>query len=145
MHTARLLGCEEPHVVSAEAKLRSPNVDRAMRAELTFPSGHTGRITCSMWSKWVIQTSAKVTGERGELHVINPTAPQVWHRMRVKSGGKTRTEKFSRRPTYEYQLDAFCAAVLRGEPTLTPPSDSIANMRVLDAIYVAAGMTPRGT
>ncbi|MDQ1380262.1 MAG: hypothetical protein QOJ71_981, partial [Actinomycetota bacterium] len=34
--------------------------------------------------------------------------------------------------------------VLRGTPTLTPPADSIANMRVLDAIYVAAGMTPRG-
>jgi predicted dehydrogenase len=97
-----------------------------------------------MWSKWVIQTYARVTGDRGELHVINPTSPQMWHRMRVKSDGHTRTEKFTRRPTYEYQLDAFCAAVQRGEPTLTPPADSIANMRVLDAIYVAAGMTPRG-
>jgi predicted dehydrogenase len=145
VHMARLLGREEPEVVSAEARLRTPDVDRAMRAELKFPSGHTGRITCSMWSKWVIQTYARVTGDRGELHVINPTSPQLWHRMRVKSGGKTRTEKFPSKPTYEYQLEAFCAAVLRGEPTLTPPSDSIANMRVLDAIYVAAGMTPRGT
>ena len=98
-----------------------------------------------MWSKWAVQTSARVVGDRGELFVINPTAPQVFHRMRVKTGGAKRTEHFPRRATYEYQLDAFCAAVLRGEPTLTPPSDSIANMRVLDAIYVAAGMTPRGT
>ena len=59
VHMARLLGCEEPEVVSAEAKLRTPDVDRAMRAELTFPSGHTGRITCSMWSKWVLQTYAR--------------------------------------------------------------------------------------
>jgi predicted dehydrogenase len=145
VHMARLLGCEEPEVVSAAAKLRTPNVDRAMRAELSFPGGHTGRITCSMWSSRVIQTYARVIGDRGEMHVINPTSPQLWHRMRVKSAGKTRTEKFSRRPTYEYQLDAFCAAVLRGEPTFTPPADSIANMRVLDAIYIAAGMTPRGT
>jgi predicted dehydrogenase len=65
--------------------------------------------------------------------------------MRVRSGDAARTEKFTRRPTYEFQLDAFCAAVLRGEPTLTPPADSIANMRVLDAIYTAAGMMPRGT
>jgi predicted dehydrogenase len=142
---ARLLGREEPEVLSAEAKLRTPDVDRAMRAELRFPSGPTGRITCSMWSRWFIQTYARVTGERGSLHVINPTSPQLWHRMRVKSGGSARTERFSRRPTYEYQLEAFCAAVLRGQPTLTPPADSIANMRVLDAIYVAAGMTPRGT
>ena len=39
-----------PRSCSAEAKLRTPDVDRAMRAELSFPSGHTGRITCSMWS-----------------------------------------------------------------------------------------------
>jgi predicted dehydrogenase len=145
VHMARLLGGEEPTVESAEAKLRTPDVDRAMRAELTFPSGHTGRITCSMWSTWFLETYARVRGEQGELRVINPTSPQLWHRLRVKAGGKSRTERFPRRPTYEYQLDAFCAAVLRGEPTLTPPADSIANMRVLDAIYVAAGMKPRGT
>ena len=59
VHMARLLGREEPDVASAEAKLRTPDIDRAMRAELTFPSGHTGRITCSMWSKWFIQTYAR--------------------------------------------------------------------------------------
>ena len=145
VHMARLLGREEPEVVSAEPKLRTPDVDRAMRAQLKFPSGHTGQITCSMWSTWVLQTSVKVIGDRGELRVINPTAPQAWHRFRVKSGGGSRTEKFPRKPTYEYQLEAFCAAVHRDVPTLTPPSDSIANMRVLDAIYLAAGMKPRGT
>jgi len=145
VHMARVFGREEPEVVSAEAKLRSSEVDRAMRAELLFPSGHTGRITCSMWSSWFIETFMRVTGERGQLRVINPTSPQLWHRMRVKIGDSSRTERFTRRPTYEFQLDAFCAAVLRREPTLTPPADSIANMRVIDAIYVAAGMMPRGT
>jgi predicted dehydrogenase len=145
VHMARVLGREEPEVASALAKLRSPNVDRAMRAELKFPSGPTGRITCSMWSKWAIQTYARVTGEKGELFVINPTSPQLWHRMRVKVGDTARTEKFPKKPTYEYQLEAFCAAVLRGAPILTPPADSIAQMRVIDAIYVAAGLTPRGT
>jgi predicted dehydrogenase len=145
VHLARLLGLEEPTVTSAVAKLRTPQVDRAMTAELSFPSGHTGRITCSMWSTDVLKTYVRARGSRGELHVVNPTNPQVWHRMRVRTDGRSRTERFSRRPTYEYQLDAFTAAVLRGAPTLTPPTDSIANMRVLDAIYVAAGMQPRGT
>ena len=40
-----------------------------------------------MWSQWLIQTYARVIGDRGEMHVINPTSPQLWHRMRVKSGG----------------------------------------------------------
>jgi predicted dehydrogenase len=145
VHLTRLLGLEEPRVTSAVAKLRSPQVDRAMTAELAFPSGHTGRITCSMWSTDVLKAVVRARGSRGELHVINPTNPQVWHRMRVRVDGQKRTERFSKRPTYEYQLDAFTAAVLRGTPTLTPPPDSIANMRVLDAIYVAAGMQPRGT
>jgi predicted dehydrogenase len=145
VHMARLLGREEPEVVSATPTLRTPQIDRAMEAELKFPGGHTGRIRCSMWSKWIIQTYARVIGSRGDLFVINPTSPQVWHRMRVKSGGTSRTEHFPRKPTYEYQLEAFCAAVEHGAAILTPPSDSIANMRVLDAIYVAAGMTPRGT
>ena len=145
VHLARLLGLEEPTVTSATAKLRTPEVDRAMRAELAFPSGHTGRVICSMWSTDVLKTFVRARGTRGELHVINPTNPHVWHRMRVTVDGTSRTERFSRRPTYEYQLDAFTAAVLRGEPTLTPPADSIANMRVLDAMYVAAGMQPRGT
>ena len=57
VHMARLLGREEPEVVSADAEAASSaDVDRAMRAELKFPSGHTGRITCSMWSTWVLQT-----------------------------------------------------------------------------------------
>ena len=46
-------------------------------------------------------------------------------------------------PTYSYQLEAFRAAVQDGAPTLTGPSDSVANMRVIDAIYIAAGLQPR--
>ena len=79
------------------------------------------------------------------MRVFNPTTPQLYHRLKVTVDGQSRVERLARKPTYQYQLEAFCAAVLRGEPTLTPPLDSIANMRVLDAIYVAAGMTPRGT
>jgi predicted dehydrogenase len=144
VHMARLLGREEPKVADAKPKLRSRDVDRAMSADLHFPSGHTARVTHSMWSSNVLRAHARVTGDRGEMRVVNPTSPQLWHRLRVRSETGTRTERFSRRPTYEYQLDAFCAAVLRGEPTLTPPSDSIANMRVIDDIYAAAGMRLRG-
>jgi predicted dehydrogenase len=145
VHIARLLACEEPTVVSATAKLQTPDVDRAMHAELSFPSGHSGAVTCSMWSNELLKTYARARGDRGELYVVNPTNPQMWHRMRVTVDGSSRTERFTRRSTYEFQLDAFTAAVLRGAPTLTPPSDSVANMRVLDAIYLAAGMRPRGT
>jgi predicted dehydrogenase len=144
IHWARLLGGGEPEVVSARAKRRGPDVDRAMTAELRFPGGHTGRISCSMWSSSWLRFAARAVGEAGELRVLNPLFPHVVHRFSVRANGKRRTERFPRRPTYEYQLEAFCAAVLRDEPTLTPPSDSIATMRVIDAIYEAAGLPLRG-
>ena len=42
VHMQRLLGGGEPEVVSARAKLRTPDVDRAMDAELRFPSWPLG-------------------------------------------------------------------------------------------------------
>jgi predicted dehydrogenase len=52
-------------------------------------------------------------------------------------------ENFPARSTYAYQLDAFAAAVLRGEPVKTTPEDAIENMSVIDAIYRAAGLSIR--
>ena len=143
VHMARTFGGGTPEVVSAQAKLRDPQVDRAMKAELRFADGHTGRVRCSMWSSDLLRISAKVVGENGELGVLNPVLPQMFHRLSVRSADGKRTERFSRRPTYAYQLDAFVAAVLRGEPVKTTPADAIENMTVIDAIYRAAGLPLR--
>jgi predicted dehydrogenase len=65
-------------------------------------------------------------------------------RMTVEIAGHKRREKVvSAGSTYDYQLRAFVAAVRDGTPTLTPPSESVANMRVIDAAYRAAGLEPR--
>ncbi len=143
VHMARTFGGGTPEVVSAQAKLRDHRIDRAMTAELRFPGGHTGRIHCSMWSANLFQMSAKVVGEQGELRAMNPVMPQMFHRLAVRSAGGKRVERFSRRPTYSYQLDAFVDAVLRGGPVKTSPADSVENMTVIDAIYTAAGLPLR--
>jgi predicted dehydrogenase len=145
VHMARMLGGEEPSVTSATAKLQSPDVDRAMSAELLFPGGHTASIHCSMWSSSVLHLAARVVGDDGELRVFNPIGPQFISWLTVRSGGGRRTEIPSRRPTYAYQLDAFCHAVLRGGPVLTSPHDSVATMTVIDAVYRAANMRLRAT
>jgi predicted dehydrogenase len=143
VHMARTFGGGTPQVVSAQAKLRDHQIDRAMTAELKFPGGHTGRIRCSMWSTNLFQMSAKVIGERGELRAMNPVMPQLFHRLSVRSSAGKRIERFPRRPTYSYQLDAFAAAVLQGEPVKTSPADAVQNMTVIDAIYTAAGLPLR--
>jgi predicted dehydrogenase len=139
----RTFGGSTPEVVSAQAKLRDPQVDRAMAAELRFMRGHTGRLRCSMWSWDLLQLSAKVVGDRGQLRVLNPVMPQSFHRLSVRSPDGKRVERFSRRASYAYQLDAFAAAVLRGEPVKTTPEDAVENMTVIDGIYRAAGLPLR--
>jgi predicted dehydrogenase len=143
VHMARTFGGATPEVVSAQAKLRDPRVDRAMTAELQFAGGHTGRVRCSMWSSRLLQINARVVGEHGELRVLNPVMPQFFHRLAVRSSEGKRVERFPRRASYSYQLDAFVAAVLRGEPVRTTPEDAVENMIVIDAIYRAAGLPLR--
>jgi predicted dehydrogenase len=143
VHMARTLAGAEPTVTSATAKLRSPGVDRRVEAELSFPDGVTGHILTSMLSSTILKLSAVVVGDEGTMRVMNPTAPHMYHRLTVKSAGGTRRERVTGDHTYDYQLAAFTAAVLHGRPTLTPPADSVANMRVIDDIYRGAGLQPR--
>ena len=143
IHMVRSLLAEEPEVIAAEAKLRAPDVDRSMQVDLAFPSGARGRVTASMWSSSVLRMGIRVEGEHGWLRVFNPVAPQYFHRFTVQSREGRRSEKVRGDATYVHQLRAFADAVLRGAPTLTPPSDSVANMRVIDAAYTAAGLPLR--
>jgi predicted dehydrogenase len=143
VHMARTFGGSTPEVVSAQAKLRDPRVDRAMTAELRFPAGHTGRVRCSMWSSDLLRLSARVIGDRGELRVLNPILPQAFHRLSIRSAGGKRVERFPRRASYDYQLDAFAASVLRGAPVRTTPEDAVENLTVIDAVYRAAGLPIR--
>ncbi|HEY7440511.1 MAG TPA: Gfo/Idh/MocA family oxidoreductase [Acidimicrobiia bacterium] len=147
VHMNRTVVGAEPEVVHASTRLARPNIDRWTRAELRYPDGNTGLVTCALWSSTLLKVSVRVVCEHGTLSVFNPTGPQFGYRMTVRNAdGKRRIRvEGAKKPTYEYQLEAFTAAVLRGTPVLTPPSDSIANMRVIDAIYTAAGLPTRGT
>jgi predicted dehydrogenase len=145
IHCLRLLAGEEPEVVSAEAKVRAPDVDRAMVADLRFPSGATGRIHCSMWSSSVLKLGARVVGGQGEMKVRNFTMPHLFGKVTVSTAAGTRSEVATKDRTYVRQLDAFCRAV-QGEASanLTPPADSVTTMEIIDAVYTAAGLPIRG-
>jgi len=156
IHQVRTAAGAEPEVVSAAAKLRSPNIDRFMRADLRFPGlggdgpggpvpVPTGRILCGMWSGRVLDISMRVRGTEGELRVFNQTGPQYYHRLSVRRPGQRPSrERVRGRSTYAHQLATFAAAVLDGAPTLTPPPEAVNNMRAIDAVYEAAGLPRRG-
>jgi len=145
VHCLRLLSPGEPTVTTAKALTlkRDRRIDRAMTAQFSLPGGATGHIHASMWSSTLLLARAKVVGDRGTMTVINPFAPQYWSRFTVDIDGRRRREHFDSQATYVHQLRAFAAAV-RGEPTnLTPPSDSIATMSLIDDIYTAAALPLR--
>jgi predicted dehydrogenase len=132
-----------PRVSSARAKLSSAGVDRAMEARFSLPEGGTARIRCSMFSSSLLHLHALVTGSDGTLSVFNPFSPQFGHRVKAQTASGTRREKFSRRATYDYQLEAFVAAAEDGAQFPTTASDAIRTMELIDSIYAAAGLPAR--
>ena len=140
----RFLAGAEPEVTGTSVRLSSPQLDRFMKADLRFPDRSSGRIVSSLLSHHLLAINARVIGESGELRVLNPFMPHVYHRLKVSTATGSRTERFPGETTYTCQLRAFDSAV-RGESAVsTGADDAVLNMRVIDAIYTHAGLKPRG-
>ena len=86
-----------------------------MRAELRFPTATAAGALLDVVDDAAAHR-ARVEGERGELRVLNPMAPQLWHRMTSCAHRRQARRARRARPTYEYQLDAFCDAVATARP-----------------------------
>ena len=151
----RFLAGTEPTVVSARAELRTPGVDRAMTAQLRFPGpdgadgsddagGIDAELVASLWSRRLLSLSAQVWGDAGRLRVFNYIAPSTYHRLTWHSGGRRHSEQVPGETTYTHQLRAFLSTVRDGGPVPTSARDGVANMAVIDGIYRAAGLEPRG-
>jgi predicted dehydrogenase len=144
IHLLRTLAGAEPTVRTASVKLRAPNIDRFTEAEMSFADGRTGKITTSMASSRLLSAGARVTGLDGEMRVTNPYAPQYFHSLEVRTRKGRRKETVAKQPSsYAAQLQAFADAALRGHAFPTHADDAIANMRVIDACYAAAGLPRR--
>ncbi len=149
IHQVRTLAGAEPTVTAASAKCTSPGVDRWLRADLRFSDELTGSFECALLSAKLLSMRARVEGEHGTLDVTNLTGPQYFHRLVVRSrdpatgAERRRRERVPGVATYVYQLQAFAAAVREGAPFPTNPADAVANMKVIDAAYRAAGLEPR--
>lgn len=144
VHLLRTLAGGEPTVVSATAAERSPGVDRWLRAELSLPGGATGTVSGSMLSRRPGASGATVVGTAGTMHVTGFVAPQSGHRLVVRDRSGRSAGGVPRAPSsYAAQLRAFADAVLRGGSVPTGVDDAVANMRLIDACYAAAGLPRR--
>ncbi|MBT4159937.1 MAG: hypothetical protein HOC70_04595 [Gammaproteobacteria bacterium] len=135
---------EEPLTVTAEAEVGPADVDVYLTSEMTFPSGVTARTSGDMRESTRFRADIEVIGELGAMIVNNPLAPQSGNSIKLNINGEGSTERFDRRATYGYQLDAFIAAVDEGAQPLTGPEDAVKQLKVIDRCYEAAGLPLRG-
>ena len=136
---------EEPSIESVRAKIRGKNIDRAMKVDLRWPTGATGRLHYSLWSATLLKLSARVIGEHGELRVRNPYVPQLRNRVELRLNDSKQTETVSGETSYTCQLREFLRRINGESPggSVDLP-DSIATITLIEAIYDRAGMPRRG-
>lgn len=135
---------EEPSVRDASATLYGTLIDRVMRANMDLPSGGEVRLLVSLRSRHLLSLSVRIRGSRGSVDVFNYIKPEVGHRLSVRSEQGKRREHVPGGSTYGAQLVAFAEAVRSGTPPITTVTDSLSNMRVIDAVYLTAGLPVRG-
>ncbi len=145
LHMIRYFSGMTPRVVRARAETGPKNIDIAMEVELELAGGATARMNCSMKKDAVLSASFIARGDRGELRVINPVGPHWGHQLTLKTGAGETDETVPGDTSYTHQLRAFVAA-LRGEGKFpTDGADGVVGMRIVDDVYRAAGLPPRGT
>ena len=135
-------------MVRAKAAVVQEQIDVELEAELLFPTAH-GEVPARVWSRMNaaggFSSEVNLYGEQGRLKVINPLVPQREpHLIELVTDWGVRRETLTRRPTFDYQLQAFVEAVQGGPPMPTDAADGVVSMRVIDNVYRAAGLQVRG-
>lgn len=146
VHAMRLYGKRigvAPTVVSAHCELHSENVDTSCAFDVVYPDGTAGRGHVSMEGE-TFDFRLSFVGDRGRVRMHDFLGPHRDDRLTVVADGSEITERVPSRSTYTYQLDAFARALRTGEPTILGLDDAVENMVMIDDVYRAAGLPPRG-
>jgi predicted dehydrogenase len=133
----RYMAGEEPEIVSVQHKSSSPQIDRWMRAEVRFPSGVEGTAECGFRGLYTPRGGVEVTSESGWIK---------WDGKGLvyKKNDNLTNEPLPATPSFRLQLKAFAKSIRGEESDALPPEDSVLTARVLDAMYLKAGLALRG-
>ena len=138
-----LFGGEPTRVQAALRRDEATGVDVLTSALLEFEGGHA-TFTCAIRTE--SDQRVEIYGTDGRISIgipfnIPPDRPTV---VTVVHGGEPPVAPAAEIMTFEtadpYGAEAqrFAEAILDGRPTPTPPSDAVANMRVIEQIFRAA-------
>ncbi len=141
INVARLLFDAEPTRIQSSVR-RDPDmgIDIVASAVLEFPGEGQATFTCA--TRTEPYQRVHVVGTTGRIEVEIPfNIPQTMEtRIWLTSGGEPPTNPASEAVTFEpadqYQIQAelFADSILVGTDVAVPPSDAVANMRVIEGV-----------
>ena len=130
----RWLVGSEPEVLWAMSSGHNRfDVDLTTVATLMFAGGLVGQIQCSFGTSE--HQALELIGDRGSIRLDRPFT--AWRQDPtelnwVEQG--THRETFEACDPYQLMVESFSRSVIQAAPLAVPGSDSLANLRVLDAI-----------
>jgi predicted dehydrogenase len=141
INLSRMLFQAEPSAVVARVR-RDPvtGVDTLTSAVLEFPDGGQSTFTVGIRSEDYQRVHIVGTAGRIEIEIPFNIPGDRETRIFLTSGGEppvapdTRTLTFPPANQYTIQAELFAQAVLDGTEVPVPPSDAVANMRVVEAV-----------
>ena len=126
----------EPVRVFAEGRWGPTGVDEHVVAIASFPDGRSAE-WCVSWQAGRHHVS-EVIGTDGVLRIENAwgDGPGTATRIEViDANGQREPEVFAATDQFLHQLEHLQDCLERGTPHRIPPADSVAQMRVIDAVY----------
>jgi predicted dehydrogenase len=145
VNLSRMLFAAEPTRVQASVRRDAQlGVDIVTSAILDFPGG-VSSLTCSIRAE--DDQRVHVYGTLGHASIWIPfnIPPDRPTKVLVTAGGEppvapnVETLTFESADPYTVEFEQFAAAVLEDRPVPYPPSDAVANLRVIERIFEAGG------
>ena len=112
--------------------------DRLTSAMLHFPGGKTSSFTCS--TQLMPYQRANIFGNKGQIEIEIPVNAPPDEQTKITLWTKEKTEVFVFDPIDQYTLQAesFSKSILENTEVLTPLSDAVNNMKVIDGIVASS-------
>ncbi len=141
INLSRMIFGAEPLTIQA-AVHRDPvmGIDTLTSAVLEFPGGRHSTFTCAIRAEPYQRVHIIGTTGRIEIEIPFNIPPDLETRLLLTAGGEppadpdTVTVVFPPSDQYTIQAELFAQAILDDTDVPVPPSDAVANMRVIEAI-----------
>ncbi len=138
----------EPSVLSAKAQLYAddPRIDMQTDAALMLPGDIPASVRASFIGDDRGSMSMVVTGSQAQLHATHVIVPQWGATLTVTAHDRAIIEEraVDGESSYVRQLEHLVDVLEHGSPSILEADQAVQTMRVVDDIYRAAGLQPRG-